>query len=92
MAKRLNITVDEDAYYFVERKGGNNRSAFINQLIRDAQRRELAEQLAQQAAEEATDPESQAEFALWERMGVQDGLQDWEDDWDDAKAPRNLVD
>jgi hypothetical protein len=34
MAKRLNITVDQEVFDYVERHGGANRSAFVNNILR----------------------------------------------------------
>jgi hypothetical protein len=91
MAKKISITVDDDVYDFIEAVGGDNRSKFITELIRDRQRLELEKELAQQLLEDAADTETVNEGKLWETATILDGLEDWEDDWDDSKAPRNLV-
>jgi predicted CopG family antitoxin len=91
MAKKLSITVDDDVYDFIEAVGGDNRSKFITELIRERQQLELEKELAQQLLEDAADSETSSEGKLWETATLLDGLEDWEDDWDDSKAPRNLV-
>lgn len=91
MAKKLSITVDDDVYDFIEAVGGDNRSKFITELIRERQQLELEKELAQQLQEDAADTETSSEGKLWETATLLDGLEDWKDDWDDSKAPRNLV-
>ncbi len=91
MAKKLSITVDDDVYDFIEAVGGDNRSKFITELVRERQQLELEKELAQQLLEDAADAETINESKLWETATLLDGLEDWEDDWDDSKAPRNLV-
>ena len=91
MAKKLSITVDDDVYDFIEAVGGDNRSKFITELVRERQKLELEKELAQQLLEDAADTETTSESKLWEVATGLDGLEDWEDDWDESKAPRNLV-
>lgn len=91
MAKKLSITIDDDVYDFIEAVGGDNRSKFITELVRERQQLTLEKELAQQLLEDAADVETTNEFKLWETATLLDGLEDWEDDWDDSKAPRNLV-
>lgn len=91
MSHKISITVDDDVYSFIETKGGQNRSKFINELLRERQKLELEQELAQQLREDAADTEVSSDSKLWEVATGLDGLEDWEDDWDDSKAPRNLV-
>lgn len=91
MAKKLSITVDDDVYDFIEAAGGDNRSKFITDLVRERQKLVLEKELAQQLLEDAADADTVSESKVWETATLLDGLEDWEDDWDDSKAPRNMV-
>jgi hypothetical protein len=73
MSKRLNITVDEDVFEFVEKQAHDNRSAFINKVLREAKRRHLEEQIKAACLEEQQDTAYQDELALWDTC-IADGL------------------
>ena len=66
---RATFTLDEDVYAFLKSAAGKNRSAFVNQILKDAQRRYLA------AAneEEAADQQYQQAFTEWDTT-LLDGL------------------
>ena len=55
MANRATITLDDDAYTFLKASAGNNRSAYINNLLKAEKRRILAAQILKANQEEASD-------------------------------------
>jgi predicted CopG family antitoxin len=91
MTHKISITVDDDTYYYLEKKSAKNRSRFINELLREKQKQELEKELMMRLREDAGDSDVQVDSQSWELSTGMDGLEDWEDDWDDSKAPRNLV-
>lgn len=75
MAKRLTISIDEEVYEYLEHAAGDNRSAFINDLLRQHHQSELRAQMIRGLQEDDNDPEYQEEIADWE-VTVNDGLED----------------
>jgi predicted CopG family antitoxin len=73
MTHRATITLDDDAYRFLQTHAGKNRSRFINSLLHKAQQALLAERLHQANKEEAQDMAYQAELNLWDDT-LLDGL------------------
>ena len=73
MAYRTTITLDAEAGTFLQEKGGDNKSAFINQLLRAERRRTLREAVIAANLEEAQDAEYQNELEAWETT-LNDGL------------------
>jgi hypothetical protein len=74
MAKRLNITVDEEIYDFVATYGGENRSAFVNAVLADYKKRQFEKELIRQMAEDDNDPQLKAELKDWDTT-LWDGLE-----------------
>ena len=75
MSNRLNITIDDDVFDFVQEYGRKNRSAFINKMLREAKRRRMEEDLIQGLKEDFADPAYRQEIADWD-VTVGDGLSD----------------
>jgi predicted CopG family antitoxin len=75
MAKRLTISIDEEVYEYLEHAAGDNRSAFINELLRQHYLSEMKAQMIRGLQEDEQDPEYQAEVADWE-ITLADGLDD----------------
>ena len=75
MDHQMTITLDDDAYGFVEKHAQGDQSAFINRLVKEAQAKHLEEALRQACLEEAHDETYQAELSEWD-VCVADGLTD----------------
>lgn len=75
MTYRTTITLDDEAASFLQEKGGENKSAFITQLLRAERRRMLRETVLAANREEAQDADYQAELAGWDTT-LSDGLSD----------------
>lgn len=73
MTKRATITLDDDAYAFLEASAGDNRSAYINKLLKEEKRRVLAKQIMRANQEEASDLAYQEELMDW-NITLSDGL------------------
>jgi antitoxin CcdA len=73
MTYRATITLDEEAYNFLLSNAKNNRSSFINELIKREKERVLEAALAQANEEESSDPDYQAELQDWDQT-MTDGL------------------
>ena len=74
MTHRATFTLDEDAFGFLKKMGGTNRSAFINDLIKREKRRTLEKSILQANKEEAADRISQEELHDWDET-LEDGLE-----------------
>ncbi|OQW45414.1 MAG: CopG family transcriptional regulator [Nitrospira sp. HN-bin3] len=74
MTHRATITLDSEAFSFLEKMAGNNRSAYINALLKTEQRRSLEQAIIQSNQEEASDMAYQEELATWEPT-LADGLE-----------------
>lgn len=73
MTHRATITLDNDAYAFLEASAGNNRSAYINKLLKEEKRRVLATQILKANQEEASDLAYQEELMDWD-VTLSDGF------------------
>ncbi|AFZ38032.1 hypothetical protein STA3757_49330 (plasmid) [Stanieria sp. NIES-3757] len=73
MTHRATITLDDDAYAFLEASAGNNRSAYINKLLKEEKQRVLAKQIMRANQEEASDLAYQEELMNWD-VTLSDGL------------------
>lgn len=74
MTCRATITLDPDAFAFLQKMGGPNRSGYLNELLKREQRRMLEQAVLDANREEARDTAYQAELATWERT-LADGLE-----------------
>ena len=54
-----------DAYSFLMAKGGKNKSAYINELLKKEKQRTLEEAILKANKEEAEDPDYQEEYSIW---------------------------
>lgn len=70
---RATFTLDSEAFAFLMAAGGENRSAFISDLLKREKQRSLAAAIAQANSEEMDDIEYQDELAVWDKT-LSDGL------------------
>lgn len=73
MTHRATITLDDDAYAFLEASANGNRSAYINNLLKEEKQRVLEQQIMRANQEEAEDLAYQEELMDWE-ITLSDGL------------------
>jgi len=73
MTHRTTVTLDDDAFAFLNAISGNNRSAYINQLLKQERDKSLREALLKANEEEANDADYQADLDVWEST-LSDGL------------------
>ena len=72
MTNRATFTLQEDTYAFLKKAGGRNRSAYINQLLKEEKRRTLKQAILK-ANEEEAEESYQEELVEWDTT-VSDGL------------------
>ena len=70
---RTTFTIDDEAFAFLDSVAGNNRSAYINQLLKEEQRRQLEQRVLQANREEAEDVEYGEALLEWDAV-LDDGL------------------
>lgn len=70
--KRVSLTLDDAVVEFVDGQS-DNRSSYINEILRNEQRRQFLAALGDAYEEQANDPEFQRENDLW-NVTVGDGL------------------
>jgi predicted CopG family antitoxin len=75
VAKRLTISIDEEVYEYLEHAAGDNRSAFINDLLRQHHLTDMKARMIQGLQEDAQDTAYQEEIAEWD-VTLADGLSD----------------
>jgi len=75
MSHQMTITLDDDAYRFIEQHAQGDQSAFINRLLKEAQAKQLEDALKQACLEESQHQTYQAELAEWD-VCIADGLTD----------------
>lgn len=73
MTHRTTITLDDEAYLFLNDIAGNNRSAYINELLKQERKNFLKQALIKANQEEADDLGYQEELKAWENT-LSDGL------------------
>lgn len=74
MTLRATFTLDSEAFSFLKKMGGKNRSAYINELLKKERRRSLEQAVLQGNREEAGDKAYQKELAVWDDT-LEDGLE-----------------
>lgn len=73
MSHRATFTLDTEAYDYLIMAGGENRSAFVNSLLKHAKKRELKTAIMMANLEEAQDTEYQTELSDWD-ITLSDGV------------------
>lgn len=73
MTHRATITLDQEAYAFLLSAAKDNRSAFINGLLKKEKLRQLEEDVLKANREEAEDLEYQQELSDWDET-IEDGI------------------
>ncbi len=73
MALRTTLSLDEDIFAFLKMVGGDNKSAYINNLLKREKQKMLEESILKANKEEAEDNEYQKELSNWDST-LNDGL------------------
>ncbi len=73
MTHRTTITLDDENYAFLNNIAGENRSTYINELLKQERRNHLKQALLKANQEEAEDSDYQQELKDWEKT-LSDGL------------------
>lgn len=73
MAQRATFSLDDDVIDFLNREGGDNKSTYVNELLKREKQRLLQEALLKANQEEAEDIEYQKEVSDWDTT-LSDGL------------------
>ena len=73
MTHRTTITLDDESFIFLNSIAGENRSAYINELLKQERMNHLKQALLKANQEEAGDSEYQEKFKEWD-MALSDGL------------------
>ncbi len=73
MSNRATFSLEDEAFEFLKRVGGDNKSAFVNQLLLEKKRRTLKRAIVKANQEEAEDAAYQEELAAWDTT-LADGL------------------
>lgn len=75
MTHRATFTLEPDVFAFLQQMGGDNRSGYINELLKREQRRTLAQAILLANREEAGDQTYQEELTEWDST-LDDGLEE----------------
>ncbi len=73
MTRRMTITLDDDVFVFLNNVASSNRSAYINQLLKQERNNSLQEALRKANQEEAEDIDYQEELQEWDST-LSDGI------------------
>ncbi len=73
MTHRTTITLDDDSFAFLNSIAGDNRSAYINQLLKQQRKNSLKDALLKANQEEAEDKDYQEQLQEWNNT-ISDGL------------------
>jgi len=73
MTHRTTITLDDEIFAFLNQVAGDNRSAYINQLLQQERNNFLKQTLIKANREEAENMDYQEELQAWEST-LSDGL------------------
>lgn len=73
MSMRATFTIDDDAHAFLMKVGGDNRSGYINQLLKSEQQKQLEAGILRANQEEADDAAYQQKLSVWDET-LSDGL------------------
>ena len=75
MTRRATFTLEPDAFAFLKQMGGENRSGYINELLKREKRRTLEEAILLANRAEAADHSYQDELTAWD-ASLDDGLEE----------------
>lgn len=75
MTHRATFTLDPDVFAFLKMMGGENRSGYINELLKREKRRTLEKAILLGNREEAGDTSYQEELTVWD-ASLEDGLEE----------------
>ena len=73
MTHRTTVSIDDSNYAFLNAVAGNNRSAYINDLLEKERKNSLRKAILSANQEEADDPEYQSDLEVWDET-LGDGL------------------
>ena len=73
MTHRTTITLDDESFIFLNSIAGENRSAYINELLKQERMNHLKQALLKANQEEAADSEYHDELKEWD-TALSDGL------------------
>ncbi len=73
MTHRTTITLDDESFAFLNNIAGDNRSAYINELLKQERKNYLKQVLLKANREEANDSDYQEELKEWD-VTLSDGL------------------
>jgi len=73
MTHRTTITLDDESFIFLNSIAGENRSAYINELLKQERMNHLKQALLKANQEEAADSEYRDELKEWD-TALSDGL------------------
>ena len=73
MGNRATFSLEDEAFEFLKRAAGDNKSAFVNQLLLEKKRRTLKQAIVKANREEAEDVAYQEDLASWDTT-LADGL------------------
>ena len=74
MTNRATFTLEDDAFAYLKRAGGENKSAYVNHLLLQEKKRALKKAILQANQEEAEDTTYQEELSEWDET-LADGLE-----------------
>ncbi len=74
MTQRATFTLQAEAFAFLKAVAGNNRSAYINRLLKEEKQRQLEASLLRANQEEAESETYQEELSAWDET-LSDGLE-----------------
>lgn len=73
MTNRATFTLEDEALNYLKKVGGENKSAYVNQLLLQEKKRSLKKAILQANQEEAEDDDYQEELSEWDTT-LADGL------------------
>ena len=72
MTKKISISIDNELLEYIDRES-KNRSAFINQCIKEVRMKRMQEALKAAYLDQEQDPQFWSEFKLWDNT-IGDGI------------------
>lgn len=73
MTERTTFSLDKEAFNFLQAAAGNNKSAYINTLLKQEKLKQMEQAILQANEEESIDANYQNELSLWDKT-LSDGL------------------